>query len=227
VVRALVGAGVLLLLVASGVGARAAAGDRSSADPPLSTAQPAAAGPSAPALATRNAKADGSWKPVTNQSPVAAPTERASIGARPVGVLIPAIGVDASSLVPLKIIPKTGELEAPAQFDQTGWYAAGPVPGEPGPAVIAAHVDSRAGPAVFFRLKELKAGDKVYVPRSDGVTVTFTVTGVERYPKNAFPTQKVHGPTPDRALRLITCGGSFDFAKHSYRDNIVVYAVRA
>jgi hypothetical protein len=36
----------------------------------------------------------------------------------------------------------------------------------------------------------------------------------------------VHGPTPDRALRLITCGGSFDYAERSYRDNIVVYAVR-
>ena len=92
--------------------------------------------------------------------------------------------------------------------------------------VIAAHVDSRRGPAVFFRLKELRPGDKVYVPRSDGITATFTVTGVERYPKDAFPTQKVHGPTPDRALRLITCGGSFDYAKRSYRDNIVVYAVR-
>ncbi len=52
------------------------------------------------------------------------------------------------------------------------------------------------------------------------------MTGVERYPKAAFPTQQVHGPTPDRALRLITCGGSFDYAKRSYRDNIVVYAVR-
>ena len=142
-------------------------------------------------------------------------------------MIVPAIGVTASSLVPLKIIPATGELEAPKEFTQTGWYAAGPVPGEPGPAVIAAHVDSKAGPAVFFRLKELKAGDKVFVPRSDGVTVSFTVTGVERYPKNAFPTQKVHGPTPDRALRLITCGGSFDYAKRSYRDNIVVYAVRS
>jgi hypothetical protein len=79
---------------------------------------------------------------------------------------------------------------------------------------------------VFFRLKELRPGDRVFVPRSDGQTVTFAVTDVERYPKNAFPTQQVHGPTPDRALRLITCGGSFDYAKRSYRDNIVVYAVR-
>ena len=157
---------------------------------------------------------------------MAAPTERAAAGTKPLGVRIPAIGVDATSLVPLAIIPSTGELAAPTQFDQTGWYAAGPVPGEPGPAVIAAHVDSRAGPAVFFRLKELEAGDKVYVPRSDGVTVIVHGDRRRALPEERLPTQKVHGPTPDRALRLITCGGSFDYAKRSYRDNIVVYAVR-
>jgi len=224
-VRALAGAGVLLVLVACG-GARAASSGGGD-EPPLaagSTETAAAPGP----VATKNPKADGSWGPVSNQSPVAAPTDRVAAGVAPTGVRIPAIGVNATGLVPLKIIPETGELEAPKEFTHTGWYAAGPVPGEPGPAVIAAHVDSaKDGPAVFFRLKELKAGDKVFVPRSDGVTITFTVTGVERYPKNAFPTQKVHGPTPDRALRLITCGGSFDQAKRSYRDNIVVYAVRS
>jgi LPXTG-site transpeptidase (sortase) family protein len=231
-VAVLAGAGVALVLAAGGVGVRAAAGAGDPGEPPIAGAAPSAsvgpiasAGPTAVA-GVATARPDASWGPVDRQSPVAAPTERAAVGTTPLGVRIPAIGVDATSLVPLAIMPATGELAAPKQFDQTGWYAAGPVPGEPGPAVIAAHVDSRAGPAVFFRLKELKPGDKVYVPRSDGVMITFNVTGVERYPKNAFPTQKVHGPTPDRALRLITCGGSFDYAKRSYRDNIVVYAVR-
>jgi LPXTG-site transpeptidase (sortase) family protein len=224
---ALAGAGVLLVLAAGGVGVRAAAGSSGSAEPPLAAATATAADPTQPAPATKNPAADGSWGPVSGQSPVAAPTDRAATGVTPTGVRIPAIGVDATALVPLKIMPANGELEAPVKFEDTGWYAAGPVPGEPGPAVIAAHVDSRDGPAVFFRLKELRAGDAVLVPRSDGSTVRFTVTSVERYPKDAFPTQKVHGPTPDRELRLITCGGAFDHAKRSYRDNIVVYAVRA
>jgi hypothetical protein len=237
-VAVLAGVGVVLLLVAGGVGVRAVAGTGDRGEPPIAGTGPGAsaglnpaAGPAPSAAPTAVAgvatgRPDASWGPVSSQSPVAASIARAAAGTRPLGVRIPAIGVDATSLVPLAIIPATGELAAPTQFDQTGWYAAGPVPGEPGPAVIAAHVDSRAGPAVFFRLKELTPGDKVYVPRSDGVTATFAVTGVERYPKNAFPTQKVHGPTPDRALRLITCGGSFDYAKRSYWDNIVVYAVR-
>ena len=211
----LAGAGLLAALAGCG-----AAGTDSPAG--------AVAAPPAPASATATPptpRADGSWGRVTApQSPVAAPTGGAAAGVVPTGVRIPSIGVDATGLIPLALMAN-GELEAPKDFDRTGWYAAGTVPGEPGPAVIAAHVDSRDGPAVFFRLRELTPGDAVLVPRSDGSTVTFRVTGVERYPKNAFPTQKVHGPTPDRALRLITCGGSFDAAKRSYRDNVVVYAV--
>jgi hypothetical protein len=50
------------------------------------------------------------------------------------------------------------------------------------------------------------------------------VQRLERYPKDEFPTQAVYFPTLDRELRLITCGGEFDYARHSYLDNIVVYA---
>ena len=158
------------------------------------------------------------------QVPVAPPaTSRAGAAVRPLTVRIPSIGV-SSTLVTL-LLDRTGALQPPADFGHAGWFAGGPVPGAPGPAVIAGHVDSRNGPAVFFRLRELHAGDQVLVSRSDGKTVRFRVTEVERYPKNAFPTQRVYGPTPDAALRLITCGGSFDYARRSYRDNVVVYAV--
>ncbi len=220
--RVLAGAGVLLVLVAAGFGARAAAGP--ARDEPAAVHPTDAAAPPPAAAATRNPAAP-SWGPVTApQSPVAPPTARAA-RTRPVSVSIPSLGV-RSSLIPLALLPATGELAAPADFDQAGWYADGPTPGDPGPAVIAGHVDSRRGPAIFFRLRELRVGDVVEVRRTDGVTARFAVTGVERYPKAAFPTQRVHGPTPDRALRLITCGGSFDQAKRSYRDNVVVYAVR-
>jgi sortase (surface protein transpeptidase) len=142
---------------------------------------------------------------------------------RPVRLRIPAIGVDAPALVPLGL-GADHELQAPERFEDVGWYAAGPVPGDPGPAVIAAHVDSRSGPAPFFRLRDLRDGDPVFVARSDGRETRFVVDTVQRYPKNAFPTDAVYGPAPGSALRLITCGGSFDAAKRSYRDNIVVYA---
>jgi sortase (surface protein transpeptidase) len=220
VVAWLAGVGAVLVVAAGGAGARAAM----TPDEPAQAA-PVDGSPSVPPVARKNPAAGGSWGPVTSQSPVAAPSERAPAAhVRPLSVTIPAIGV-TSSLVPLALRP-TGELAAPADFGRAGWYAEGPTPGDPGPAVIAGHVDSRAGPAVFFRLRELQVGDVVEVRRSDGTAARFSVTGMERYPKAHFPTQRVHGPTPDRALRLITCGGSFDYAMRSYRDNVVVYAVR-
>jgi hypothetical protein len=63
------------------------------------------------------------------------------------------------------------------------------------------------------------------VVRADGTTAAFVVTAVGSYPKEAFPTAAVYGPTPDAQLRLVTCGGDLDATAHSYADNVVVYAV--
>jgi hypothetical protein len=142
--------------------------------------------------------------------------------AEPVRVRVPAIGVD-STLVGLGL-DAAGALETPADYALAGWFSGGPAPGAVGPAVLAGHVDSTAGPAVFWRLHELAAGDAVLVDRADGTTAWFTVTRVERHPKDAFPTDDVYGPTPDAQLRLVTCGGDFDRSARSYRDNVVVFA---
>jgi LPXTG-site transpeptidase (sortase) family protein len=143
-------------------------------------------------------------------------------GAAAVRILIPAIGVD-STLAPLGV-DGAGVLVPPTDFDQAGWFAAGTVPGDVGPAVIAGHVDDVRGPAVFYRLDDLAAGDDVQVTRSDGRVVDFQVTRVAEYPKDDFATTEVYGPTTGAELRLITCGGSFDTSRRSYRDNVVVYA---
>jgi hypothetical protein len=130
--------------------------------------------------------------------------------AEPVGLEVPAIGISSSTLVPLAL-EANGELEVPTDFDLPGWYVDGPAPGEFGPAVIAGHVDSTDGPAVFFRLGELQPGATVSVIRSDGSTARFEVDRVERYAKDEFPTAEVYGDTTQRSeLRLITCGGDFD-----------------
>jgi sortase (surface protein transpeptidase) len=172
----------------------------------------------APATPATSAASSSAAPAATGPQPLPAAAD-----VRPVRLRIPAIGVDAAALVPLGL-GADHELEAPARFEDVGWYAAGPVPGDPGPAALAAHVDSRSGPAPFFRLRELRDGDQVFVARSDGRETRFVVDGVQRYPKDAFPTDAVYGPAPGSALRLITCGGSFDAAKRSYRDNVVVYA---
>ncbi len=168
----------------------------------------------------------GSPPPAAATPPAPGPVVLA--GASPAGavaplrVRVPAIGVD-SALAGLGL-DGAGALTVPADPDAAGWYAGGPVPGDVGPAVVAGHVDSADGPAVFARLDELAPGDEVLVDRSDGAVARFTVTRVERHPKDAFPTAAVYGPTPDAQLRLVTCGGAFDRAAGSYEDNVVVFA---
>jgi sortase (surface protein transpeptidase) len=140
---------------------------------------------------------------------------------RPVSIQIPAIGVDAR-VVPVGLGPDRS-MEVPA-VDLAGWYEPGPRPGEAGPAVIVGHVDSRRGPAVFFRLGQLRPGDRIVVGRARGGARAFVVERVERQSKQALPVARIWNPTHRPVLRLITCGGRFDGATGHYRDNVIVYA---
>jgi len=145
----------------------------------------------------------------------------------PVEVAVPRIGVD-TALVQLGIAAD-GALEVPGrgEFDRAGWLTTSAVPGEPGASVIAGHVDSTSGPAVFFRLHELVPGDEVRVERADGRVEVFTVDEVRRVSKDAFPTAEVYGPQPGPVLRLVTCGGEFDRATGHYTDNVIAFASAA
>jgi sortase (surface protein transpeptidase) len=161
------------------------------------------------------------WDVIPTQ-PVYHPTPVTLQAPHPARIDIPAVGI-ASDLVPLGF-NADGSMQVPKHFAEAGWFADGPNPGETGPAVIAGHVDSTRGPAVFYRLKDLQAGNDIVVTRVDGTTATFRVARVETYEKQAFPTTAVFGPTPNAELRLVTCGGDFDWSKHSYKSNVVVFA---
>jgi len=156
--------------------------------------------------------------------PIVAPPQSAAPTpvAAPVSLTIPLIGVQ-TQLITLGLT-STGALQVPSTTSVAGWYTGSPRPGAIGPAIIVGHIDSFTGPGVFYRLSELKAGDRVYVKRADGTLVEFRVTSVQTYLKDQFPTEDVYGPVPDPELRLITCGGAFDAATGHYLSNIVVYA---
>lgn len=152
----------------------------------------------------------------------AAGTGDAATSARPVAVRLPSIDV-ASGLEDLAI-DRSGRLRSPRDWQRVGWFADGTVPGDVGPAVVAGHVDSPTGPAVFDRLDELEPGDRVEVERDDGEVAVFVVDRAEVVAKDDFPTASVYGPTPDAQLRLITCDGPYVRSSGGYQDNLVVYA---
>jgi hypothetical protein len=142
----------------------------------------------------------------------------------PTWLRIPAIGVNAP-VKPMGLLPD-GYIQVPPLVPHSnlvGWYKYSPLPGELGPAVLVGHRDSD-GVAVFYLLGNLRRGNKIYIRRTDGETAIFTVTRVRNFEKSTFPSSLVYGPTPYSALRVITCGGIFNYAIGSYEQNIVVYA---
>ena len=209
---------VLSLVVtgAAGCAAERTAGDRvSRAAPPASRSAVAGATSTRPPPGpTRSTEVVdfpvGSWRRLPPSPPVR--------------VDIPAIGV-SSSLVRLGLNPDR-TMEVPGDFQVAGWFTGGPQPGQLGPAVIAGHVDSRTGPAVFYRLHDLRPGDQIRVVRADRRVVRFEVDSLTSYRKRSLPTEAVYGATTAPVLRLITCAGTFDRSSGSYRDNLVVSATR-
>jgi len=143
----------------------------------------------------------------------------------PVSVEIPSIGVK-SNLLHLGL-NADGTIQVPSiqtSSDEAAWYKYSATPGQIGSSVIEGHVDSYQGPAVFFRLGALRPGDTIDVTLADGITAIFRVTGVREYAKSRFPAKTIYGATDYAALRLITCGGVFDYATGHYLSSTVVFA---
>ena len=181
----------------------------------------AIAGPSGPPADAQEIPVSiGTATPEVNGSPVAA----AMVASIPVRIVIPAIDVNAP--VTQLGLNADGTVQVPPldNHDLAGWYKGSATPGAQGAAVMLGHVDSWSGGSVFFKIKNLKPGNKVDVIRANGSTAVFTVDGLQKAAKVAFPTSQVYGSPGYPALRLITCGGPFDAATGSYLDNIIVYA---
>jgi hypothetical protein len=143
----------------------------------------------------------------------------------PVSVDIPAIGVQ-STLLDLGR-NRDGTMAVPNLVTSAGeaaWYKYSVTPGQVGTAVIEGHVDSYAGPAVFFRLGALRPGNHIKVTLADGITADFRVTGVREYAKDEYPANTIYAPADYAALRVITCGGDFDAATGHYLNSVVVFA---
>ena len=145
--------------------------------------------------------------------------------APPVRLRIPAIDVDTG----LEYLGLADNKSIDVRFDPSvaGWWKGGPRPGQVGPAVIMGHVSWNRRPAVFYQLDSLQRGDEILVDRADGTTAHFVVTRQGMYKKTAFPSDLVYYPTFEPELRLVTCGGVFDQAARSYRENLVVFAAQA
>lgn len=150
--------------------------------------------------------------------------QESTSGISPVVLRIPRIGVDA----PIVHVGTTssGAMEAPSRYSDVGWWSPGVQPGERGRAVLAGHVDSPWGPSVFINLDELVPGDEIMVGNGES-ELRYIVRGAAVYRADAAPVEQIFGPSVERELVLITCGGWFDRRTASYLHRRVIFAVLA
>ncbi len=173
---------------------------------------PSSARPPAPGLEQR-----GTIRATSN-----APSDPVVMQSTPVRLDVSSVGI-RTRLMELGL-NSDDTLEVPSKPLLAGWYTGSPSPGERGPSVIAGHVDSKeTGPAVFYRLGQVRPGDRVKITLKDNKIANFKVTAVRSYSKKNFPTRMVYGNTDGATLRLITCGDWND-ENSEYDGNVVVFA---
>lgn len=140
----------------------------------------------------------------------------------PVRLEIPAIAVDA----PIEHVGRlpTGAMDVPKIPADVAWFNESARPGQAGrPAVIAGHLDSPTGPAIFYKLRFLVPGDELAVTYENGSRYIFSVRSKERYAFDQAPIQRIFGEGPRRMVNLITCDGAWDRGHANYQQRLVIY----
>lgn len=142
-------------------------------------------------------------------------------GIVPTNVTIPSIDVNAS--IEQVGLLDNGEMAAPSTEDGVAWFEPGSKPGVKGNAVLAGHVDSKTGPAIFYHLKDLTKGDEITIKDKRGTKLTFVVKQIKSYPRDNAPLNEIFGYSNGRHLNLITCTGTFDRSEGTHQERLVVY----
>ena len=190
---------------------------------PLPTETPASAG-----LQANNGGSSGA--PPSNYQRVQPRGGTGPGAARGTGISlsIPAINVNAS--VYSRTVGTNGVMGNPSGAWDVIWYdfsalgAVGGYPGDPGAnAVFAGHVDYiHVGPAVFWSLRNLQPGAKVYVNTPNG-QITYQIQWSQWAAPDADFGQYVSRTGQD-VITLVTCIG--DFSNGHYSNRLVVRGVR-
>jgi LPXTG-site transpeptidase (sortase) family protein len=160
-------------------------------------------------------------------SPSAAPSEVPLTLAKspfvPARLLIRRLNVDAP--IEVKGINSHNQMEAPDHPLSAAWYRFTKMPGAGGNAVFSGHLDAESiGPAIFWRLTQLKSGDVIEIISPQSTELRYQVTENVSYPVATIPMKTVLYPGGGDQITLITCAGRYQPGS-GYDHRLVIRAV--
>jgi sortase (surface protein transpeptidase) len=147
-------------------------------------------------------------------------------GVAPVELQVDSVGVDA----PIELgAVVDGAMQDPSGPWVVSWYDQLGKIGEGGNVVLAGHVDYwNVGPAVFWDVRDLPAGDVIRVVGEDGKNYEYAVQWTQPYMAEELTPEVIQkdivGDTGEETLTLITCGGEFNPDTGEYNQRWVVRA---
>jgi sortase A len=139
-------------------------------------------------------------------------------------LIIPRIDLEAH-IINVGLTPE-GDMDTPNNNNEVGWYQGGSYPGNPGPAVLAAHTGTPESPSPFRNFEKIKKDDKIQVRDISGSVATFKVMETDITKPIDAPRERIFGATSDNRLTIITCTGVWIPSQNTYSHRLVIYAIR-
>jgi LPXTG-site transpeptidase (sortase) family protein len=163
--------------------------------------------------------------PVPSATPIGwQPLPAARSAFVPVKLVVERIGVEAP--VESKGVDSHNVMQTPDHPFDVAWYPFTARPGSGSNAVFAGHKDyTGVGPAIFWRLSDLRTGDVVDVVSGAQTEVRYRVSQIWDYPLASIPMQSVLESSTRDEITLMTCAGAFTRAG-GYDHRLVVRATR-
>lgn len=138
-------------------------------------------------------------------------------------LVIPSINVNAE--FSYHEVPTSGVMPNPNGPTDVAYYdfglhpCCGGTPGKGGNVVLAGHVDYiNYGPAVFWDIHNLKAGDRVQIQMEDGSVIEYAIEFNKFIEVGDADWSAIVSATADESITLITCGGEFEAGHYNQRQ---------
>jgi len=120
-----------------------------------------------------------------------------------------------------------GEVDAPWNINDVGWYTGSTRPGNPnGSSLLLGHVSGWSGPGVFKNIEGMDAGTRFEVEKGNGDIVTYEVVNSRTIPLDNVDMGKILAEEVpgEHDLKLMTCAGKYIRDTGTYTERTVVYA---